>query len=100
MGSYTPDTYDVREAWLNSEYEERGEQYTDDDLRAEFNRWLEQVKAEAWREGARDVMEAIGAEIGTLTFLAPYNPYERPAKSVREVIVENGGTGANVEAWA
>lgn len=97
---YTPDTYDVREGWLNSEYEERGDNYSDEDLRAEFDRWLEQIRAEAWREGARDMMEAIGDEMGTLTFLAPYNPYERPTKTVRDVIADNGGTTPTVQGWA
>lgn len=46
MTEYTPTTAEVREAWLTAEYEERDHTTSDDDLRAEFDRWLAAHDAE------------------------------------------------------
>ena len=55
MSEYTPTTEDVRDAWLTAEYEERDWGTSDDDLHAEFDRWLQTVKAEVWDEALKHV---------------------------------------------
>ena len=44
MDNYTPSTEDVRLIWIVSQ--------TGCTARAEFERWLNEVKAEAWADGA------------------------------------------------
>lgn len=105
MSEYTPTTEEVRgayHAWSDGQGDNFDEKPTWSF--PEFDRWFasEIAKAErrAWTVGARDMMEAIADDHGTLSFIAPLNPYERPTKSVRQVIEENGGTSPTVEAWA
>ena len=56
MSGYTPTTEEVREAWLTAEHEERDPFSTsDDDLRAEFDRWLAAHDAEILEKAAQRV---------------------------------------------
>lgn len=51
MSEYTPTTADARGKYATHQGARyRGQKYLDR-RRAEFDRWLEQVKAEAWDEG-------------------------------------------------
>ena len=52
MSDYTPPTEQVREIYAEIRHESTGLGF--DPHRAEFDRWLEQVKAEAWDEGFAD----------------------------------------------
>lgn len=49
MHGHVPSTADVREEYRNGR--QFGELYSKTDFRAEFDRWLATVKAEAWQEG-------------------------------------------------
>lgn len=56
MSDYTPTTEEVREAWIIARYWDDYELFDiDEKMRdeesAQFDRWLKQVKAEAWDEG-------------------------------------------------
>ncbi len=55
MSEYTPSTDEVRGAWIALTYNNTPEQ---------FDRWLEQVKAEAWKEGyVAGFLKAMGGEL-------------------------------------
>ena len=49
---YTPTTEQVREAWRTARHDPGV--LPDDVAFAEFDRWLAQVKADAWHEGYND----------------------------------------------
>lgn len=48
MTDYTPTTEEVSKSYVWF----RDQAFTDEKLKAEFDRWLAEVKAEAWEEGA------------------------------------------------
>ena len=77
---YTPTTDEVREAWLTAEYEERDWSTSDDDLRAEFDRWLAEhdrkVAERAWYEGW-DASERFGYPIDGVDSETYKNPYTK-----------------------
>ena len=75
MNDYTPPTEQVREIYSEIRHESTGLGL--DPHRAEFDRWLEQVKAEAWHEGygcGRDDQEA---ETRTNQMHVTLNPYRK-----------------------
>ena len=81
MNDYTPTTEEVRSAYHY--YGKYPELAPDDNTvtGAEFDRWLRQVKAEAWAEGAQSECdynwrcdEAQAAGLGVMIF-RPKNPY-------------------------
>lgn len=78
---YMPTTDEVAEVWAMSEPNPDG--YTSIGLavpneaeqRAEFTRWLDRIRAEAWDEGRKaGVDDMIAAELGTFRSRKP-NPY-------------------------
>jgi len=76
MSEYTPTTDEVREAFNIACYEQTPRQ-----SRAEFNRWLASVKAEAFREGYDHsaVVGAVQERHGLTNAEASHmyrNPYE------------------------
>ena len=81
MSDYTPDTHEVREAYVWA-YTRNHDTYQtgwtlearEDDLRAAFNRWLEQVMADAWDE-------ALGEVSASYTIPLPDNPYRKDTQS-------------------
>lgn len=62
MSDYTPTTQDVREAWLTAEYEERDSNTSDDEIRAEFNRWFQSEIEKAARRGAEEALRIVKDE--------------------------------------
>lgn len=78
MSDYTPTTADVRGAYATHQGARyRGRKYLD--LRsAEFDRWLEQVRAEAWDEGhesaALRIPEGVWHDVAAPH---PGNPYRQ-----------------------
>ena len=50
MSDYTPTTEEVAKSYVWF----RDQAFTDDKLRAEFDCWLAEVKAQVWEEGYRD----------------------------------------------
>ena len=84
MSAYTPTTEQVREWALHGfgDYKDLGGDW--------FDRWLQQVKAEAWEEGARagldkglDIAELVHQGSGKLNIPdvppPPTNPYRQKA---------------------
>lgn len=51
MTEYTPPTEQVREIYAEIRHEGTGQGFKPH--RAEFDRWLNEIKAEAWDEGSR-----------------------------------------------
>ena len=65
---YTPSTAEVQ-----GSYDEiAGSDEVRREARAEFQRWLAQVRAEAWDEGARAAHNALGRPF---IWFKPVNPY-------------------------
>ena len=66
VNEYTPDEFNVRMAWVTTGIG------PEDNLNAEFDRWLAGVKADAWDEGwvSRHNYDERGGEAPTP------NPYE------------------------
>lgn len=72
MTEYTPDTEEVRELyWAVSGDPRRGSKAW-----AEFDRWLQKVKAEAWAEGQQS-----GAKWGVQDWTDEYPPADNPYES-------------------
>ena len=77
---YTPDEFNVRMEWVTNGIG------PDDDLNAEFDRWLEQERARARREGQAEAWDE-GYDAGELCGLTaeqpdhacPINPYRTGA---------------------
>ena len=65
VNEYTPDEFNVRMAWVTTGIG------PEDNLNAEFDRWLAGVKADAWEEGVEAQMYAYGNGHD-----ATDNPYE------------------------
>lgn len=75
MSDYTPSLDTVRElyAWQRSTLDRAlGKRVPTDEYDAEFDRWLNQIKADAWDEGFV-AGYADGAETG---MTGPSNPYQ------------------------
>ena len=73
MSDYTPTTEEVAKSYVWF----RDQAFTDDKLRAEFDCWLAEVKADAWDEGY--IAEDIGPDMRASN---PYrhlteNPYRQ-----------------------
>ena len=68
---YTPDTDSVRACYLSTHTDASGERVRDEAARS-FDRWLNEVKAQAWNEGQRSQAEAHG----TYIYTGP-NPYRK-----------------------
>lgn len=66
MTDYTPTTEEVAEIYFQSGYKTTPEQ---------FDRWLEQVKAEAWDEGVANVLESMKLAYGIDVNGYSPNPY-------------------------
>ena len=49
---YTPTTWEVRSAWVEFDGYISARSHYAEVARIEFDRWLSEVKAEAWAEGA------------------------------------------------
>ena len=60
-GEYVPSTESVREEYRNGR--QFGELYSKTDFRAEFDRWLETVRAEAKAEALTDMAHVLEADI-------------------------------------
>ena len=77
VNEYTPDEFNVRMAWVTTGIG------PEDNLNAEFDRWLDQVKAEARREGQADAWDegaqAQAAAYGMDRDTGP-NPYRNGAE--------------------
>lgn len=75
MSNLTPNTDNVRSAYVCFcvDVSGRDDEYVEE-LEAEFGRWLNSVKAEAWDECMDSVMEHIERH-GTSTAGWPKNPY-------------------------
>lgn len=61
MHGYVPSTESVREEYRNGR--QFGELYSKTDFRAEFDRWLETVRAEAKAEALRDAAGTLNPEL-------------------------------------
>lgn len=61
MHGHVPSTVDVREEYRNGR--QFGELYSKTDFRAEFDRWLATVRAEAKAEALNEVLTVLQAEI-------------------------------------
>lgn len=93
MSEYTPTTDEVRECWATAEINPDG--YIADGLPvpneieqyAEFNRWLDQVKAAARREGRAEAWDACVTKSEARGWMHDYavtemqesNPYRKEA---------------------
>ena len=80
MSDYTPTTDDVEDAWcsrFDSEYHWAvGEELQG--YRAEFDRWMEQVKAKAWEEGKRaGLRQSDWEHADPTTLYVAVNPYRQ-----------------------
>lgn len=63
-----------------------------------------EVRAEAWAVGAKAMMRAIGDTYGTLTFIAPHNPFRADAEVQAGVVAEQpeweyGIEHVEVDGW-
>ena len=74
MSEYVPDTETVREQYTREQPPHIG---TVSEKRAEFDRWLRQVKAEAWDECVEAMAWAQqnGPEENALAYVGNNNPY-------------------------
>ena len=80
MSKYTPPTEETRAVWaIWCEYGglTSAPSGLTDDHEDEFNRWLEQVKAEAWHEGYGSGRDDQEAETRTNQMHATLNPYRQ-----------------------
>lgn len=75
MTEYAPDTQDVRHAWSLFWHASINGYKTLDQYEAEFDRWLAQVKAEAWDEGFEG-----GYFHGAYLKPRPTNPYREETR--------------------
>ena len=76
MTDYTPTTEEIR-TWLE-----------DENLIAEFDRWLAEVKAQAWEEGARAANLYEGYYEEQLDSIPIVNPYRHDPSKVRYLTVD------------
>ena len=80
--SYTPTTEEVAKSYVWF----RDQAFTDDKLRAEFDRWLAEVKAQAWEEGfdagEHDVFGRIAKVEWDKEHTCIPNPYRQGYKSI------------------
>ena len=62
MSEHTPTTEEVRNGYIRSKRSAWQKSYAKEDI--EFDRWLEQVEAEAWKEGyVSGFLKAMGGEL-------------------------------------
>jgi len=91
VSEYTPTTDLVRQGYVAGEAEFYGRDYLESE--PEFDRWLKQVKAEAWDEGYRtcDRVWAETADIVTSDECRtdPNNPYRRGKNTLYELAGTN-----------
>ena len=83
MTDYTPTTEEVRKAWKMMP----DDRYNKGDLMGqltsgiEFDRWLAEVKAEAWEEGITAFDQAIIKDVDDPWSQLPDNPYREGENS-------------------
>ena len=97
MTDYTPPTEQVREIYAEIRHECTGLDLNPH--RAEFDRWLEQVKAEAWEEGKRAGLRQSDWEHGdTPTMYVAVNPYRKEQAEMNSDLAGAWDKGAET-AW-
>lgn len=102
MSEYTPTTEDVRGWYAGARYVFGDPDRQHPDMEDEFDRWLAahdaEVRAEAWEVGAKNMMQAIGDTYGTLTFIAPHNPFRGDSEARAGVVAEEPGWAQEIRA--
>jgi hypothetical protein len=72
MSEYTPKTDEVSRRYMLGAWEESGDTSGDDV--AQFDRWLASVKADAWAECAKEILQTREWHGGNQKYF-PRNPY-------------------------
>ena len=73
MSEHTPTTDEVRADYVDHIFEYVG--VPEEQVGADFDRWLNRVQAEAWEAGVKSVNPHLSDDDGTLTFTIGLNPY-------------------------
>lgn len=97
MSEYTPTTEEVRASYLSALT--HNHPMNVGEVIAEFDRWLEQVKAEAWEEGKRSGLRQSDWEHGdTPRQYIAVNPYRQEQAEMNSDLAEAWDEGAET-AW-